>query len=478
MLKHISKYLPVFEKGLFTSLLFLTFFVPLFLKFPLVAIPGSFVSIRLEDVLIGLYYFAFGAYLVLSGKTRSFVSDLVVKAFAVFFFVGAVSIFSGAFLTHTVSFPIGLLHLLRRLEVMAFFPIVVFLVNTKDRKNTLALSLLVVAVVTIVYGLGQKYLSFPVVSTTNQSLSKGVVYFLGEGDRVGSTFAGHYDFAIFLMMILPAILTTCLFLAYGKVQKSKRFKSGAIIFLILLFAFAFLALMLTAARLSFLAALLGIAIALVLAGKKRLILYLCILVGLAALYPSHLRDRYVSTIRININRTWQGFTALDSEQDERSQLNISTLPSGEFTERDFGGGAADIVPGEPTNTTDLGVYRSFDIRLRAEWPRALRAFVKNPLLGTGYSSIGLATDNDLLRALGETGLLGTTAFVLVLISVFRRIKKRLKNSNGFDHYLVAGLIAGFIAFLINSLVIDVFEASKAATIFWIMTGLAVSNPKS
>lgn len=475
MRKSISKYLPAFEKALFTSLLFLTFFVPLFLKFPLIAIPGSFVSVRLEDVLIGLFYLAFSTFLVLSGKTKIFFSDLVVKAFIVFLFVGAVSVFSGAFLTQTISLQMGLLHLLRRFEVMAFFPIVVFLVNTKDRKNTLALSLLIVAVVTIFYGLGQKYLSFPVVSTTNQSLSKGVIYFLGEGDRVGSTFAGHYDFAIFLMMILPAILTTCLYLVYGKLQRPKVLKSWAIIFLVSLFIFSFLALILTAARLSFLAALFGIAIALILSGKKRLILYLCILVGLAALYPSHLRDRYVSTIKININRTWQGFAALDSEQDERSQLNISTLPSGEFVEREYGGGAADIVPGEPTNTTDLGVYRSFDIRLRAEWPRALRAFTKNPLLGTGYSSIGLATDNDLLRALGETGLLGTTSFLLVLIIVYRRLKKSLLNSKGFDHYLTAGLLAGFIAFLINSLVIDVFEASKAATLFWIMTGLAVSK---
>src|SRR5205814_2283829 len=45
--------------------------------------------------------------------------------------------------------------------------------------------------------------------------------------------------------------------------------------------------------------------------------------------------------------------------------------------------------------------RSTSIRLNVEWPRAVRALTKNPLLGTGYSSITLATDNDYLRALGE-----------------------------------------------------------------------------
>src|SRR3990167_10675400 len=48
--------------------------------------------------------------------------------------------------------------------------------------------------------------------------------------------------------------------------------------------------------------------------------------------------------------------------------------------------------------------RSFNIRLKAEWPRAIRAFLKNPVLGTGYSSVGLAVDNDYLRSLAESGI--------------------------------------------------------------------------
>ena len=57
--------------------------------------------------------------------------------------------------------------------------------------------------------------------------------------------------------------------------------------------------------------------------------------------------------------------------------------------------------------------RSVSIRLNVEWPRAIRAFSKNPLLGTGYSSITLATDNDFLRLLGEVGLVGALAFFLI-----------------------------------------------------------------
>ena len=39
----------------------------------------------------------------------------------------------------------------------------------------------------------------------------------------------------------------------------------------------------------------------------------------------------------------------------------------------------------------IATQRSGEIRFKVEWPRALRAFAKNPLLGTGYSSVTLAT---------------------------------------------------------------------------------------
>ena len=131
----------------------------------------------------------------------------------------------------------------------------------------------------------------------------------------------------------------------------------------------------------------------------------------------------------------------------------------------------------PIDSTELGVYRSFDIRWKVEWPRAIRAFMKNPLLGTGYSSLGLAVDNDVLRSLGEVGIFGTLAFALVLIAIMKRLKKISQNSDAFAKYFCLGLIAVLISFVINSLFIDVFEASKVASIFWVLMGLGLSLDK-
>jgi hypothetical protein len=120
--------------------------------------------------------------------------------------------------------------------------------------------------------------------------------------------------------------------------------------------------------------------------------------------------------------------------------------------------------------------RSTSIRLTVEWPRAVRAFIKNPLLGSGYSSIGLASDNDYLRLLAEVGSLGFLAFMLIIVRilfVFASALPLTKNFSGIKLGFVAGAIGGIFGILLNAVFIDVFEASKFALIFWLIVGLAV-----
>ena len=92
-------------------------------------------------------------------------------------------------------------------------------------------------------------------------------------------------------------------------------------------------------------------------------------------------------------------------------------------------------------------------------------------MGTGYSSLGIATDNDILRSLGEVGVLGTVAFVLILIEVSKRIFKSFKDNSKFIRFFSAGVLSMVAAFVVNGLFIDVFEASKVAAIFWMILGL-------
>ncbi len=121
--------------------------------------------------------------------------------------------------------------------------------------------------------------------------------------------------------------------------------------------------------------------------------------------------------------------------------------------------------------------RSSSIRLNVEWPRAIRAFTKNPLLGTGYSSITLATDNDYLRLLGEAGALGFLAFSLIFIRIGNLTLANFpihKNFSGVEQAFIAGIAGSIPGVLLNAVFIDVFEASKFAILFWLLMGMFVA----
>lgn len=456
---------------LFFLVLFLFVFIPLYPKFPLLNVSGTFVAIRIEDILIALTVSLWGVYLILSGNLKTFFKDKLNLAIFLFFFIGVVSTFSAAFLTQTVILHISLLHFFRRIEFMMLLPVVATVVKSKKQFIVILIFLGLTVLSVSLYALGQKYFDWPVISTTNSEFSKGLILRLTPGARVNSTFAGHYDLAVFLAMAI--VILTALFFAL-----KKRIK----ILVIFLMGLSLLVLVMTAARLSFLAVFVGVISALILSKKTKYILLILIFSAAVLIYPSQLRDRFISTITVNIFQQGQRYEGQTDDQKARSKLNIPTLAvktsSTSATTSSFatssGKTASDITPGEPIDTTQLGVYRSFQIRLNIEWPRAILAFIKNPFLGTGYSSIDIATDNDFLRSLGEVGALGTAAFILILVEISKRISNLLKNENKLIRYFSAGTLAMLIAFVVNGLFIDVFEASKVASLFWMVLGLSLA----
>lgn len=451
--------------------IFLFAFIPLYPKFPLINVTGTFVAIRMEDVIIGLTVLFWGLHLIFSGQLRSFLKDKLNLAIILFFFIGSVSTFSAVFLTHSVVAHLSILHLFRRVEFMMLLIVVASVVSSRKQLIWILILLALTVLLVNLYALGQQYLDWPVISTTNSEFSKGLILHLTPGARVNSTFAGHYDLAVFLAMTISIL--TALFFAV-----KKRIK----ILIVMLGLLTLLILIMTAARLSFIAAFIGVIFALIFTKKTKYILLILAGVVMILIYPSQLRDRFISTITVNLFSQGQRYVGQTQDQQVRSQLNIPTLAvktsstsaSTSAFASPSGKTATDITPGEPIDTTQLGVYRSFQIRLNIEWPRAVTALMKNPFLGTGYSSLGIATDNDFLRSLGEIGLLGTAGFVLVLIEIAKRIFSCLKNEDKLIRFFSAGVLSMFAAFIVNGLFIDVFEASKVASLFWMMLGLSLA----
>jgi len=124
---------------------------------------------------------------------------------------------------------------------------------------------------------------------------------------------------------------------------------------------------------------------------------------------------------------------------------------------------------------------SMGIRLDALWPQAIKGFQSNPLLGSGYSTLvktnvgeftyAESTDNDFLRMLGETGLLGTLAFLYIVYLSTTLALSNLRQSSKLTQLLSLGAIGATVAMLVTATYIDIFESSKVVYTYWMMVAI-------
>ncbi len=407
-------------------LLTLLLFIPIYPKFPLVGIAGSFVSVRLEDFLIGIVL----VFWVAQNFTRikEILKNPIHRAIIIYLLVGFFALFSGIFLTKLVDIKVGLLHAFRRVEYMALFFIAYDFFKSKAHLPLFIRSLLVVSAIVAFYGLGQVYLGFPVISTSNSEFSKGLALTLGAGARINSTFAGHYDLAAF--SVFPLLLIT------GLLAINVRPKW----LLILLGAASHWTLLLSASRVSFASFVICAGLLLLALRKFSWIPLLVILSIVSVVLSPQLRGRYLE------------FITQVHAQEEGSK-SVETIP-------------------DALKPTAKPEDRSFNIRLNVEWPRAIRALQKNPLFGTGFSSVGLATDNEYLRTLAETGLLGLLAFLLIFIRFIKSsVQYFLHYRPTLEHVFILSMVCGILSLLLNAVFIDVFAASKIALLAWLIIGV-------
>jgi hypothetical protein len=125
---------------------------------------------------------------------------------------------------------------------------------------------------------------------------------------------------------------------------------------------------------------------------------------------------------------------------------------------------------------------SLCIRLESLWPQAVRGFLRNPFLGSGYSSLNKrdflhlseadGTDNNYLRLLGETGVFGFVSFfAIILVATRHAVRQILQRTQ--PSYLAIGYVGLVIGLLMNAVLFDVFAASKVALGFWAISGVCL-----
>ncbi|HUS59883.1 MAG TPA: O-antigen ligase family protein [Nevskiaceae bacterium] len=458
---------------LFLAVAALMLFIPLYPKFPLFNVPGTYVAIRIEDLLVVSVLFIWFVLEIFKGFST--LKNKVGKFILLYWLVGALSLVSAIFITKHVVPHIALLHFLRRIEYMSLFFVTLASIRSLKNVKNYGLVLFLTTIGIFVYGIGQKFFNWPVVSTMNVEFSKGMLLQLDEWARISSTFAGHYDLAAFLVLFLA--------LSAGFIIGLKSRLSKIAMFIVAFLAFYLL--ILTASRVSFVAYLVAVTFVLLGLKKYRWLGPVLVLSVVFMLLSSDISQRYAATFDIDLS----GLTGWIPRKEREVALVLKPTPTKPVVKKKtmpFSKEAPVVLKPTPTKvataaaveewkpTTELAVEYSSAIRFKVEWPRALRAFAKNPFLGTGYSSVTLATDNDYLRTLAETGLLGFGAFFLIFLEIGRQVLSFFTQVKlNLEKALVVGICGAILGMFANAVFIDVFVASKVAFIFWILMGILV-----
>src|SRR3990167_3225254 len=472
-------------------LAFFIFLVPLWPKLPIRMIDYTYIAVRAEDIYLAVMAFIF--FIQLIRKKVKFERHFLIL-FAVFWVAVFIAALWGIYVSKTVILPhLGFLHALRRIEYMIVFFIAASVVKSKKDFFQLLKLYFISILLVILYGFGQKFFNLPAVQTMNPEYAKGYLLYLTPEARLYSTFAGHYDLASYLVLAIPIILG---FYFYSTQKKY-----------LALFIAALLVLIYTSSRISFGAYAVATLAFLIFIRKYWFTIFVVALTAVLVLTTGELTNRFLKTFQVrrilvdeNTGAVYIGQTITtkelpagsfylrlnDQSKSGAPPTNLDALKKKVLAEKIKEASAQGrILTDEerarleaalsaslkPVNTLVSDI--SFATRLQVEWPRAINAFKKNPVLGTGPSSITEATDNDYLRWLGETGALGTLAFLAILFTIVKKLWLALKKLEQKQKLLVLGFLFGLGALLINATYIDVFEASKVAFTFWLIAGLFI-----
>ncbi|MBP6993671.1 O-antigen ligase family protein [Candidatus Woesebacteria bacterium] len=534
----MKKIIEIYDRHVLLILTFLfLIIIPLYPKIPFIQIHDTYISIRLEDFFVAIASILFFVQ-ALRRKVRwnktmviLFVAFWSVGFISLAFniFVSKIIIFRNIGLLHTLRrveymLPFFIAYAAIRNELS-------YLKNSNQANIVLRKvfdGVFWVVLLVCLYALGQKtsllfqpvrdvlqwmsinsygvmkdiayfffrFFDFPAVQTMNAEFAKGHFLNLTPESRVSSTFAGHYDLAAFLVFFLPLIASSISYTKH-KIRNS------------LIYVVSILTLILTASRASFGAFAVSITLYFMYTKKWKGLVLTLIITTILLFANKDMTQRFMDMFqkRRVFENVQTGVEIIDqeivsTELPAGSQFVVQGKSIPVATAQDRQDLQQQLVKKEKEEARKSGrtltdeealrivnqKYKEFQnfiakdviagdtslaTRTQVEWPRAWKAFLANPILGTGPSSITESTDGDYFRWFGEMGLAGGGLFVGILgyiwLTVFQAIPKLKEH-----RLLLLGFCAGLIALLVNATLIDVFEASKVAFTFWVISGIFIA----
>lgn len=205
MKKILSK---IWNNILFFETLFLIVFIPLYPKLPLLDVKNTWVYIRVEDFLV---FIVLISWIVLLFQKKVTLKTPLTIPIILFWLIGAIATIHGILLifpTINNAFSnVAFFSLVRNIEYLSLFFIAYFGIKEKKQLNYVIAAIIFTLSGVIFYGFGQKFMGFPAFLTMNEEFAKGIPIQLSQLSRIPSTFAGHYDLAAYLVLMVPIVFS-------------------------------------------------------------------------------------------------------------------------------------------------------------------------------------------------------------------------------------------------------------------------------
>ena len=395
------------------------FLLPLYPKVGLVAISGTYIPVRADDLLIGSLGLIWAISLI-AARRRPPLPTLVAGAAALWLAVTLVALVVGAFVLGSIGFLTGVAFWAKPLEYLLLAWIAYDLVRSQITSVRAVLAVVFASsAIVIGYGFFEHFRLVP--RLPGQMAAPGVPT---------STIGDVHELASYL-----GIVAVVLVAVWHRIT-SAMVRVAALIGLVLLLATIYY----TGSRSEYVA------------------LGLCLL-GLAFWRPA----RIPSSVGIAVMVLLFAVPLIGN-------LISPLLPSG-------GSNGGVEVPGDGTVTDRFfgeALGSSFDQRFNVKWRRYIEETMRSPIIGLGPSAATEAADGYYMRSFVESGIAGLISFVILVGAVFVSIWRVARRAVGLGRAVGVGMVAATVFVALVSVLIDTWVASRVMELYWPLLGTALA----
>jgi hypothetical protein len=407
--------------------------LPLYPKIALVAIQGTYIPVRIDD-LVSIAILAAWAVVLVRERRRPRVPPVGLPVL-VWLALGLLAVVLGAAFLGTIGWGTGLLFWAKPIEYLLLGWAAYDLLDSRARWRAALWVVFITAAIVVGYALLERFQIVPPAPNYASDVT-------ARRGALGSTMGDQHQMASYLGII---VLT-------GVALWHRARRNLRIAALVALVATAYV-LQHAAARSEFIA--LGVGLVLLLAWRPARIPAAVMLLSMAAML----------VLPASAER------ALDQAFGVTQQNPPGSIDGSGANGQSGLGGSVSVAG----RIAGLGDDRSLTIRLRERWPVFIAKAMRDPIFGVGPSAATEAADGYYIRSFVEVGIAGTIAFAAMILAVVLALRRVVRESAGGPKALAVGLIVATLFVALVSVLIDTWVASRVMQLYWPLVGAALAT---